>query len=154
MVRSALCLARAFPDQRSCKVREVVEAMGVPRTYAPAILTDLVRASLAVSKAGKDGGYRLARAPERILVLEVVEAAEGPLRAARCALGEGPCRWDDVCPLHETWTHAADALKEVLARTTLADLLARDEALEAGTYPVPPDSHRRLTSHPHVPAVR
>lgn len=143
VVRSALCLARAFGVGESRKIREVVAEMGVPQTFASQILAELVRAGLAVSRAGKEGGYRLSRAPDTVSVLEVVEAGEGPLRAERCALGDGPCRWQAVCPLHETWQAATGALREVLAATTLADLAERDRALELGLLQAPPDSHRQ-----------
>lgn len=142
VVRSALCLARAYESGSYRKIREVVDAMGVPQTFASQILAELVRAEIATSKAGKNGGYRLTRAPESITLLEVVEAGEGPLRTERCALGEGPCRWDQVCPLHETWVTAIAVLRNTLAESTLATLVERDEALEAGTYLAPADSHR------------
>lgn len=150
VTRAAIALARAFDDGLPHKIREVVAHTEVPATYASQILADLVRAGLATSKAGRDGGYRLARPPRQISVLEVVEAGEGPLRSERCALGDGPCRWEAVCPLHETWTAATDSLRDLLSRTTLAELAARDEAIEAGTYQVPADSHR---SHPGSVAV-
>lgn len=143
VVRSALCLARAFTLGEARKIREVVAEMGVPQTFASQILAELVRADLAISKAGKDGGFWLSRAPEAINVLEVVEAGEGPLRAERCALGDGPCRWQAVCPLHETWQAATSALREVLAATTLAQLAEQDRAIELGLLPIPADSHRR-----------
>ena len=146
MVRSALCLARAFEAGQSRKVREVVAEMNLPSTFAPQILADLVRAGLATSRAGKDGGYRLTRNPARISVLEVIEAGEGTLRSERCALGDGPCRWDAVCPLHETWTTATEALRGVLASATLAELVRRDRETEAGVHLVPADSHRRMAS--------
>ncbi len=149
VVRSALALARAYPTGKQRKIREVVAEMGVPQTFASQILSDLVRAGIARSKAGKDGGYRLARPPEQIPLVEVVEAGEGPLRAERCALGDGPCRWESVCPLHETWTTATDALREVLATATLADLANRDVALEEGRLVAPADSHRHAS--PSVP---
>lgn len=145
VMRSAICLARAFDAGTSRKIREVVAETEVPQTFASQILADLGRAGLAIAKAGRGGGYRLTRPPGEITVLEVIEAAEGPLRAERCALGDGPCRWEAVCPLHETWSMATAALRELLAKTTLAELAARDAAIEAGTYPVPSDAHR---SHP------
>ena len=130
VMRSAICLARAFERGEGRKIREVVAETDVPKTFASQILADLVRAGLAASKAGREGGYRLVRPPDAVSVLEVVEAAEGPLRAERCALGAGPCRWDAVCPLHETWTAATGALRELLATTTLAELAERDAAIE------------------------
>jgi len=142
VLRSAISLARAFEEGVPRKIREVVDETEVPRTFASQILADLVRAGVASSKAGRNGGYWLVRAPEDISVLEVVEAAEGPLHAERCALGEGPCRWEAVCPLHETWSAATAVLRQVLATTTLAEVAARDHSIETGTYPIPADSHR------------
>jgi Rrf2 family protein len=142
VVRSALCLARAYASGEHRKIREVVAEMDVPQTFASQILADLVRAGIATSRAGKSGGYRLVRPPEEVSLLEVVEAGEGPLRSERCALGEGPCRWEQVCPLHETWGAAIGALRQHLAATSLAEIAARDEALERSEYPLPADSHR------------
>lgn len=141
-MRSAISLARAFDDPKPRKIREVVADTEVPQSFASQILADLVRAGLASSKAGREGGYRLTRPPAEISVLEVIEASEGPLRSNRCALGEGPCRWDSVCPLHETWTEATSVLRDLLERTDLATLAARDRDIEEGAYPTPGYAHR------------
>jgi Rrf2 family protein len=143
VVRSAICLARAYESGTPKKLRQVSADMGVPRTFVSQILGDLVHADLAVSSFGKDGGYRLARPPAEVSLLEVVEAGEGPLVPETCALGDGPCRWEAVCPLHESWGAASSALRQELAATSLADVAERSRAIEAGTYPVPADTHRR-----------
>jgi Rrf2 family protein len=143
VVRSAICLACAYESGMPKKLRQVSAEMGVPRTFVSQILGDLVHAGLAVSSFGKDGGYRLARPPAEVSLLEVVEAGEGPLAPGTCALGDGPCRWEAVCPLHESWGAASSALRGELAATSLADVAERSRAIEAGTYPVPPDAHRR-----------
>ena len=142
VLRSAICLARAYSSERPTKLREVSAEMGVPRTYVSQILADLVRAEVAVSSAGLHGGYRLARPPARISLLEVVEAGEGSLVGETCALGDGPSRWEDVCPLHDTWARATRALRAELAATSLAELATIDQAIEVGNYPLPPDGHR------------
>ena len=140
MVRSALVLARAYPEAR--KVREVVGQMAVPAAFASQILACLNRAGLASSKAGRDGGYRLSRPPEKVSVLEVVEAGEGPLHVQHCSLGDSPGHWQAACPLHETWTIAVERLREALAATTLAEVARRYEALESGAYLAAPGCHR------------
>ena len=117
VVRAAISLARAFPPRGYRKIREVAEEMRLPRTYTPQILNALAQAGLAEAKAGQQGGYRLRRDPATISVLEVVEAAEGPLGPERCTLRDGPCRWDDMCPLHPSWDQAVKALRQALAST-------------------------------------
>ena len=142
VVLSALCLAWAHESGEYRKIRQVVATMKVPQTFASQILAELVRAGLAESKAGKDGGYRLTRPPEEITMLEVIEAGEGPLKAERCALQDGPCTWDFVCPLHWIWGDSIAAFRDTLAKVTLAKLVENDKALESHTFPMPEESHR------------
>jgi Rrf2 family iron-sulfur cluster assembly transcriptional regulator len=142
VVLSAICLAWAYETGEYRKIREVVATMKVPQTFASQILAELVRAEIASSKAGKEGGYLLTRPPSEITMLEVIEAGEGPLRAERCALKDGPCHWDFVCPLHWIWGDSIDAFRESLASVTLADLVANDKALELNTFRMPAESHR------------
>ena len=144
VVRSAISLARSYGAGRPKKLREVSAEMCVPRTFVSQILGDLVHAGLAVSSFGKMGGYRLARPPAEVSLLEVVEAAEGSLVSSRCAFGDGlPC-WNAVCPLHEIWGEAVASLRSILATTSLECLAQRDRAIEADAYPVPADAHRSV----------
>lgn len=132
VVRAALALGRSWGSDAFVKVRDVAAEMDLPRSYTPQVLGLLSRAGLAEAKAGREGGYRLTRAPERISLLELVEAGEGPLSVSECTLRGGPCRWEEVCAVHPAWARAADALRSALAETTLADVLATDEELEGG----------------------
>lgn len=150
VVRSAVCLARAHATGRATKLREVSAQMGVPRTYVSQILGDLVRAKMAVSSAGVHGGYRLARPPSEVSLLEVVEAGEGALSPACCALGDGPLRWEQVCPIHDAWERATGALRAELSSTSLAELAATDEAIEAGAHRIPPSARRLQVRAMHV----
>jgi Rrf2 family protein len=142
-VRAAIALARNYPTRGYRKIREVADDMDLPLMYTPQILNLLLKAGLAEARAGQQGGYRLRRAPSDINLLEIVEAADGPLRAERCTLRGGPCHWDDVCPLHSTWDEARLAYSGVLASKSLASIAAVDAALESGIASAPPDSHRR-----------
>ena len=151
MVRAALALAGAWDGHGPyLKIREVSEEMGLPRSYTPQILGSLARAGLAESRAGPTGGYRLARDPVDVSLLEVVEAAEGSLTSRSCPMRGGPCRWDDVCAVHPTWLKASDAIRSVLSETSLAEIAAVDRTLEGGgAIPLPPRGHRRTIPHRH-----
>lgn len=140
VVRAALCLARAWEEGGRRKIREVSAAMDLPRGYTPTILRMLAKAGLATAKAGTGGGYRLARAPHEITLLEVVETGEGPLAPTRCTLRGGPCHWEQACAVHPNWAALADAVRASLAGTTLADLVRVDQELTLGTF-VPDSPH-------------
>lgn len=135
-VRALLYLARQSGTGRH-KAREVAAAVEIPPRYAPQILADLVGAGFVKATAGSDGGYELARPASQISLLEVVEAAEGPIRLERCVLRGGSCDWSTVCPIHEAWSRAQGGLIEELAATSFADLAAIDAAISAGTYQPP-----------------
>lgn len=130
VVRAAIFLAAAWDGEGGYrKIREVSDAMDLPRSYTPQVLGILGRAGLAEARAGRDGGYRLTREPGTISLLEVIEAAEGRLVSQRCPLRGGPCRWDDVCPVHPTWVKASEAVRETLAKASLAQVAAVDREL-------------------------
>jgi Rrf2 family iron-sulfur cluster assembly transcriptional regulator len=131
-VRAALCLAGVHGQRPYLKIREISAAMHLPASYTPQVLKLLAAAGLVEAKAGRDGGYRLARPAQEISLLQVVEAAEGPLGPERCILRGGPCRWEDACAVHPAWAGAVQACRGSLAATTLADLLAADRHLAAG----------------------
>jgi Rrf2 family protein len=142
-VRAVLDLARHYGGPRR-KSREIAADMEIPERYLPQILALLVRAGVLAAVAGPDGGYSLARDPSQVSLLEVVEVAEGPVRAMECLLRGGPCDWTGVCPLHGSWSRAQEALAAELARTNFGDLARRDAAIERGdTGPLPPETHRR-----------
>jgi Rrf2 family protein len=118
------------------------EAMKIPTGFLQQVLRELQQAGLVTSRPGPSGGYGLAHPAGEITVLEIVEALEGPLRTAVCALRGGPCHWDDVCALHWVWSSARDALCDELAGATLERVAADDRALAEGRRAVPADSHR------------
>ncbi len=133
-------LARHYDDGRR-KAREIAAAMDIPARYVTQILANLVRQDLLVAVAGPNGGYALARPPAAISLLEVVEAAEGPIRLDECVLRGGPCDWERSCPIHDSWTRAQAALARQLDGTTFAQLAQADAALHAGTPDAPSVHH-------------
>jgi Rrf2 family protein len=136
-IRAAVHLASHHGDGERRKARAISDAMDIPVTYVPQILAKLVRAELAVSMAGRDGGYALARQPALITLLEVVRSVEGEMISTSCVLRGGPCRWDDICAVHVPWTQAQYALLDSLGGTSLGDLATLDATLQAGTHELP-----------------
>lgn len=144
-IRACLDLARHDGGDRR-KAREISKAMDVPTSYVPQVLALLVRAGIAVSTAGPQGGYALARPPEEIDLLQIVRATEGDPASSECVLRGGPCRWEDVCAVHVPWSRAQHAMLERLEATTLAELLETDRELQEGTFELPSDVAPKVRS--------
>lgn len=96
-------------------IGELARRRDIPVQFLEQLFATLRRAGVLRSQRGVKGGYTLARDPTEITALEIVELLDGPLgRDADGVLGE-----------------AAGAAREVLERTTIADLVER-EVREAG----------------------
>ncbi len=126
-VRALLYLAQ-HPGSMA-KAADIAEAMNIPTGFLHQVLHELQRARLVLSRPGRSGGYSLARPAADISLLDVVETLEGPLAPDECGLRGGPCRWEDACALHATWTAAREALASELRAANLARLAADDLAL-------------------------
>ncbi|MFW2478552.1 MAG: RrF2 family transcriptional regulator [Lentimonas sp.] len=72
-------LARNFGQEKMAHIDTLAEAEQIPANYLVQILNELRNAGLIVSKRGKQGGYALAMAPERIQLIDIVKAVESEL---------------------------------------------------------------------------
>lgn len=137
-VRAMLYLARSKGER--LKARQIADAMGIPPRYLTQILANLVQHGLLNAIAGPSGGYCMAKPPEEMNLLEVVEAAEGHIGLEECVLHGGPCTWVDSCPIHIPWARAQNAMAGTLMETTFADLVETELEIAAGVHELPADA--------------
>jgi Rrf2 family protein len=99
-------------------IAQIAERRGMPVQFLEQLFSTLRRNGLLQSQRGVGGGYTLARPPDEITVLEVVQALDGKVgEEAREAGG--------------IWAEGVESLREVFRSTTIADI-ARREAEESG----------------------
>ncbi len=130
----ALAYLASRPAGNLCLVDEIAEAEDMPRPFTSKILRDLVRAGLLTSSRGPGGGYALARDPEEISLLEILQIIDGTDQLDRCAVGLDLCNEFAPCPLHDEFKPLRDAIRAYLEGTTLAAMsgaLKRKRALLA-----------------------
>jgi Rrf2 family protein len=133
----------ASSDSRRTAAPEIAEKMDLSVNYLRQVLAMLAKARLVLSSPSPTGGYALARPATEISVLSIIEATEGQFDPPNCMLRDGPCHWDDVCPMHTIWSGAMRTLAQQLADGSLAEVAANERALASGKYPVPQDAHRK-----------
>jgi Rrf2 family protein len=122
-IRAAVSLARAEADALTSSAR-IAAAMGIPPRFLPQVMGDLVRAGLVEGVVGRAGGYRLARPPEAISLLAVIEAAEGDARRRTCVLKGVACGSQlSGCDVHGVFAAAQAALLQELEGTSLRHVL-------------------------------
>lgn len=72
-------LGRRYGQDKLAHIETLATAEAIPANYLVQILNELRGAGLIISKRGKQGGYALARAPQKIALTEIVEAVDGEL---------------------------------------------------------------------------
>ncbi|MBI4769045.1 MAG: Rrf2 family transcriptional regulator [Chloroflexi bacterium] len=122
-VRTVLDLARA-PLGMRIRTSEIAERQRIPPTFLAKIVARLSVAGLVRTTRGATGGLSLAKAPEDINLLEVVEAIDGPLAVNACVLDPEACGFGESCPVHDVWCEAQSLLASRLRQTTFAHLTA------------------------------
>ena len=116
-IRGACVLAERYGPE-PVKMEAICAARELPREYLAKIFGSLVRAELVTPVRGKRGGYRLAREPSRITVLEIIEAVEGPLVVNFCQHSPPQCDLVD-CPLRPVWSEIQEFVRKKLSGVTL-----------------------------------
>lgn len=144
-VRAMISVGRHYGNGLR-QARQIATEMHIPYKTLTLILAGLVAEGLLAATHGPRGGYRLARHPDEITLLDIVEAAEGPATFDHCVLRDGPCDWKDTCPVHDTWARTQAALIRELASTSLAEITAIDAAIEAGSHQSQAPPHARPTA--------
>jgi Rrf2 family protein len=129
-IHSLLWLAHS--DGTPLSSRDLAELQGISHSFLAKIFPKLEKAGIVRASEGVRGGYLLARAPEAISCLDVVDAIGGqkPLFdcqdiRGRCALfGCEPPAWaiGGVCAIHAVMLRAEKAMRDVLSGQSLADI--------------------------------
>lgn len=112
---------------RAVSVAEIIKAQDVPRSFAAKILQKLSKAGLVRSNRGVNGGYLLTRDPGDITLLDVYEAASGPLALNVCVVNKKTCSRSGTCPVHPVWLRLSEDLAGKMKAWSFQRLLRSHE---------------------------
>lgn len=129
-IRALAYLAQA--GDRWALNREIAEELDLPPQFLTKLLGTLAREGLLGSQRGRSGGFRLARAPREIRLIEIVDPFDRLSGRQQCLLGQDVCSDRYACPLHETWKGIQEEFRSLFGRTTLADVI---ESAPRGAFP-------------------
>jgi len=127
-LRAMLYLARLEPNQRAA-TSQIAEEQEIPPSFLAKIISQLSIAGLIHTSRGARGGVSLARKPEDVSLLDVVEAIDGPIALNECTQDPGICSFGESCPIHEIWCEAREDLVRKLSESTFDKLLEREKTL-------------------------
>ncbi|MCB9846131.1 MAG: Rrf2 family transcriptional regulator [Phycisphaeraceae bacterium] len=143
-LRAAVCLAHSH--DALVPTAELALRAGVPQNYLAKVLQTMAGAEIITGRRGVGGGYRLAREPASITLIEVVRAVGD--------LGPGgkhsfdPEAATGLCALHRLLDDERTHLVATLGRTTLGELLASGARVHTADASHRPKTADRLPSAP------
>lgn len=122
----------SLPPGSTVTAARLAEFHGVPKEYLAKALQQLAAAGLVETSTGPRGGYSLAHPPEKVSLLDVIEAVEGKQRSFDCTeiRRNNPC-WPGArrltlppCQIAAVMYEADGAWRDVLRKKTLAHIVA------------------------------
>jgi Rrf2 family transcriptional regulator, nitric oxide-sensitive transcriptional repressor len=120
-LRAVAHLAYEAPNARTTE--QISDATRVKPSYLSKVLQALSRAGVVKSQRGVGGGIMLAKKPEDLTILEVVNAVDPIQRIRTCPLGL-KTHGVRLCPLHRRMDDALATIERAFGGTTLAEVLA------------------------------
>lgn len=121
-VRAIIYLAELGQDQRAA-TSQIAQEKQIPPSFLAKIVSQLSVAGLLQTSRGARGGVSLAKSPDQISLLEVVEAIDGPIYLNECVSDGGSCTFGDTCPMKPVWCDAQQELVKRLSSTNFAQFV-------------------------------
>ncbi len=116
-LRAVIYLSGLGPDERAA-TSQIAQEQRIPPSFLAKIVSQLSVAGLLQTSRGARGGVSLAKTPEEITVLDVVEAIDGPILLNECVACGGNCTFGESCPMKPMWTDTQSELVNRLKNVT------------------------------------
>lgn len=116
-----------------CARKDIARQMDIPDQFLGKIAQQLARAGAIEIVQGAKGGFRLVVAPERLTLLEVVEAVIGEIFLNDCVMRPESCNRSHACAVHCIWAKAKDQLRQTLQEATFARMLQETSCMPSMT---------------------
>ena len=112
-------------EESPVTIRDIASRLRLTERYLENIMAMLATRGLVRSTRGKLGGFKLAKPPQEINMVEIVQVTEGSLSLVPCVEDNGECENTDSCVTFDVWKRLKESIEEVLGSFTLQDLVDR-----------------------------
>lgn len=123
--------------EEAVSAKEVADSCGIPLPLLSKLLQKLAKTGFLISEYGTNGGYRLARDPQRISVLQVIRAVDGPVGLANCFIESAYCGHSGRCTVQRPLKRIHEGILSVLDSISIQDMLQDSDPETSGQAPSP-----------------
>ncbi len=115
-------------DEGFISLKTIADRQGYSMKYLEMIVGSLKKANLVLSSRGKEGGYKLLKAPEEYSVGEILRSTEDNLAPVSCIKAGGvSCEHASACLAIPMWKELDDITNAYLDTVTLQDLISGEK---------------------------
>ncbi|MBW1812981.1 MAG: Rrf2 family transcriptional regulator [Deltaproteobacteria bacterium] len=100
------------------QLKTIAESLALPENYLSKVLQNLNRANIIKSIRGAKRGYKLAKNPEAITLLEIIEIFEGPITSELCLLDLNSCIFGG-CKFSSAINELTNSTRSILSKNTI-----------------------------------
>lgn len=122
-IRAVLYISKLGQNQRAA-TSHIAQEQRIPPSFLAKIISQLSIAGLLQTSRGARGGVMLAKSPEEITLLDVVESIDGPIALNECVTDDNVCSFGEDCPLRPIWCDAQEDLVKRLRSTNFSQFAA------------------------------
>lgn len=106
------------------RIKDIAARQEISDKYLEQIISTLNKAGYVKSIRGPQGGYRLAKEPEKYTVGMILRLTEGSLAPVPCLEEDvNTCERQEMCVTLRLWQMLNNAISDVVDKVTLADLV-------------------------------
>ena len=125
-LKAVLDLALCYEGREPVSIHDTAKRIDAPVKFLEQIFSGLKAHGVIESRRGSNGGYLLAKPPEKITIGDIIAAAQGPIVPVRC-LAEDEAQAKDCeilssCITRHVWKETQKLLVDYYDSVSIADL--------------------------------
>ena len=133
-------MGKNFGDE-PMQISRIANEEHIPKKFLEQILLDLRNAGLLYSKKGAGGGYKLIKDPKEIFLVQVLRITGGPIALLPCVSLNfyqrcEECIDEGTCGIRDVFVDVRNASLKILTETSIADVIERENSLQAAKIEV------------------
>ncbi len=115
-------------------LRDIAHRQGISKKYLEQIVPILNKSDILKTNRGYQGGYMLAKSPDKYRIGDILRLTEGSLAPVACADGKDGCPRSESCMTLPLWQGLYKVISSYLDGITLQDLLDRERENYSNDY--------------------
>ncbi|MAF13730.1 MAG: transcriptional regulator [Parcubacteria group bacterium] len=123
-LRAMIILAQRYNDNKIISLSSISKKEDISQPYLEILIAKLKKDKLVESTKGIRGGYRLAKKPEDISLIEIIECLDGPISVFECVYSYADRICDKKnCQVNDVWSNLQITITNFLKDAKLSNLI-------------------------------